>query len=398
MHRAERQPLARAPSRRSRARRPRRAGRGRRARSAAMLLRPPPSRTAGAARAGTGSRSSSRASAAACRRGRRTACRPSASCRRSSFAATNVSVRRVRGDAGLLAGSRAPSCPRRSPGPYWPRTTSRRAAADASRAAPSPSRSGPTRRVKSIGRLHRGQRDELEQVVLEDVADRARLLVERGAALDPDRLGDGDLDVVDELAVPDRLEDPVREPQREQVLDGLLAEVVVDPEDLALVEVAVDLVVQPCARSRGRCRTASRRSGASSRVHSPRRCAELLDERSRSRSAGPRGRRRGCRQCRARRRAARAGRSARPRRRRRRSRWRRSACRRRAASRPSRRSGRGRTRAPPPSSAPRNSASVSSRARDADDREAARAAGRGRRASRSPGRACGGSGRRRRRR
>ena len=93
-------------------------------------------------------------------------------------------------------------------------------------------------------RLHRRQRDELEQVVLEHVADRAGLLVERRAALDPDRLGDGDLDVVDELAVPDRLEDPVREAEREQVLDRLLAEVVVDPEDLALLEVAVDLVVQ----------------------------------------------------------------------------------------------------------------------------------------------------------
>ncbi len=60
------------------------------------------------------------------------------------------------------------------------------------------------------------------------------LLVVAGAALDPDRLGDGDLDVVDELAVPDRLEDAVREPQREHVLDGLLAEVVVDAEDLVL--------------------------------------------------------------------------------------------------------------------------------------------------------------------
>ena len=70
-------------------------------------------------------------------------------------------------------------------------------------------------------------------MVLEDVADRARVLVVAGAPFDPDRLRDRDLDVVDELAVPDRLEDAVREPQREHVLDGLLAEVVVDAEDLA---------------------------------------------------------------------------------------------------------------------------------------------------------------------
>jgi hypothetical protein len=78
---------------------------------------------------------------------------------------------------------------------------------------------------------------------------RAGRLVERRAALDPDRLGDGDLHVVDELAVPDRLEDPVREAKREHVLHRLLAQVVVDAKDLALVEVAVKLVVEP-ARAR----------------------------------------------------------------------------------------------------------------------------------------------------
>ena len=46
------------------------------------------------------------------------------------------------------------------------------------------------------------------------------------------RLGHRDLHVVDVAAVPDRLEDPVAEPEDEQVLDGLLAQVVVDAEDL----------------------------------------------------------------------------------------------------------------------------------------------------------------------
>ncbi len=73
-------------------------------------------------------------------------------------------------------------------------------------------------------------------MVLHDVAHRARLLVEPAAALDADRLGHGDLHVVDEVAVPDGLEDAVGEAQDEDVLDGLLAEVMVDPEDLALAE------------------------------------------------------------------------------------------------------------------------------------------------------------------
>ena len=102
--------------------------------------------------------------------------------------------------------------------------------------------------MKSIGGSIAVSASELQQVVLEDVADRAGLLVEAGAALDPDRLGDRDLDVVDELAVPDRLEDAVREAQRQHVLDRLLAEVVVDPEDLALVEVLVQLGVQRLRR------------------------------------------------------------------------------------------------------------------------------------------------------
>ena len=81
-------------------------------------------------------------------------------------------------------------------------------------------------------------------MVLEHVAHRAGFLVEGGAALDPDRLGHGDLHVVDELPVPDRLEDAVREPKRQHVLHRLLAQVVVDPEDLPLDEVPGELVVE----------------------------------------------------------------------------------------------------------------------------------------------------------
>ena len=85
-------------------------------------------------------------------------------------------------------------------------------------------------------------------MVLEDVANRPGRLVEAGAALDPDRLGDRDLNVVDELPVPDRFEDAVREAQGQHVLHRLLAEVVVDPEDLVLSEPAVQQVVQLARR------------------------------------------------------------------------------------------------------------------------------------------------------
>ena len=78
--------------------------------------------------------------------------------------------------------------------------------------------------------LHRGEREQLEQVVLDDVAGRADAVVVAGPAADADVLGHGDLDVVDVVAVPHRLEQLVGEAQRQQVLDRLLAEVVVDPE------------------------------------------------------------------------------------------------------------------------------------------------------------------------
>ena len=61
-------------------------------------------------------------------------------------------------------------------------------------------------------------------------------LVVAAAVLDADRLGHGDLHVVDVAAVPDRLEDAVGEPEHQEVLDGLLPEVVIDPVDLVLAE------------------------------------------------------------------------------------------------------------------------------------------------------------------
>jgi predicted nucleic acid-binding protein len=93
-------------------------------------------------------------------------------------------------------------------------------------------------------RLHRDEAEHLEQVGDDHVPERARLLVEGGAAVDRERLGDVDLDVVDVVSVPDRLEQAVREAKRQDVLDGLLAEEVVDPEDLLLGEHCVHRRVQ----------------------------------------------------------------------------------------------------------------------------------------------------------
>ncbi len=56
-------------------------------------------------------------------------------------------------------------------------------------------------------RLHREVRQHLEQVVLDDVAHRARLVVERAAPLNAEVLRHGDLDALHVIAVPERLEE-----------------------------------------------------------------------------------------------------------------------------------------------------------------------------------------------
>ena len=93
-------------------------------------------------------------------------------------------------------------------------------------------------------RLHAQQGQQLKHVVLDEVAQRTGPVVVLGATADAEVLRGGDLHVVDEVAVPDRLEHAVRKAKGQHVLDGLLAEVVVDPEDLGLVEDGQQLVVE----------------------------------------------------------------------------------------------------------------------------------------------------------
>jgi len=63
-----------------------------------------------------------------------------------------------------------------------------------------------------------------------------RLLIEAGALAEREFLRHVDLHVVDEIAVPDRLEQSVRESKRQNVLCGFLAEKVIDTKDSILVE------------------------------------------------------------------------------------------------------------------------------------------------------------------
>jgi len=102
--------------------------------------------------------------------------------------------------------------------------------------------------VEGGGRLHRDQGEELQDVVLDDVAHRARLVVVTGPLADPLFLRDGDEDGLDQRAIPHWFEERVRESQRHHVLNGVLGEVVVDAEDLLFLEGRRELRVELARR------------------------------------------------------------------------------------------------------------------------------------------------------
>ena len=108
-------------------------------------------------------------------------------------------------------------------------------------------------------RLHREIAQQLEQVVLDDVADRAGRVVEAAASLDAEVLRHRDLHALDVGPVPERLQDRIREAEEQHVVDGPLAEVVVDPEDVALDERAEQDPIQRARRGEVLRRRASRR-------------------------------------------------------------------------------------------------------------------------------------------
>ncbi|CAB4932763.1 unannotated protein [freshwater metagenome] len=69
-------------------------------------------------------------------------------------------------------------------------------------------------------------------------------LVEPGPTVEGELFRDVDLNVIDEVAVPDRLEQPVGETERQDVLRRFLAEEVIDSIDLFFVEGLVQASVQ----------------------------------------------------------------------------------------------------------------------------------------------------------
>src|SRR6266403_1446128 len=81
-------------------------------------------------------------------------------------------------------------------------------------------------------RLHRGEGDELHDVIWDHVAEGTGGIVVAPTFFYADGLRDRNLNVVNVPPVPDGLEDSVGEAEGQNVLDGFLAQVVVDPVNL----------------------------------------------------------------------------------------------------------------------------------------------------------------------
>ena len=81
-------------------------------------------------------------------------------------------------------------------------------------------------------------------MVLDHVSKHARMVVVSAAQLHAELLRHRDLHVVDIPAVPDRLENRVREPEDHDVLHGFFSEVMVDAVDLGFLKVLAEVVVE----------------------------------------------------------------------------------------------------------------------------------------------------------
>ncbi len=71
-------------------------------------------------------------------------------------------------------------------------------------------------------------------MILEHVANRTGLFVKLASARDPNLLRHRDLHAGDEIAIPDGLEERVGETEVQQILYGLLAQIVIDAKDAGL--------------------------------------------------------------------------------------------------------------------------------------------------------------------
>lgn len=81
-------------------------------------------------------------------------------------------------------------------------------------------------------------------MILKHITQDAGGVVVPSPAAQADLFGDGDLDVVDVVAVPEGFENSVGKAKNQQVLYGFFAQVVIDAVNLFLVKYVMNIVVE----------------------------------------------------------------------------------------------------------------------------------------------------------
>src|SRR5690625_5521949 len=81
-------------------------------------------------------------------------------------------------------------------------------------------------------------------MTLDHVSQRAYTFIITGAPIHTELFGDRNLHPLHVAPIPETLEDGIRESKNEQVLDGLLPQIMIDPIDLFLAKILVDDTVE----------------------------------------------------------------------------------------------------------------------------------------------------------
>ncbi len=98
--------------------------------------------------------------------------------------------------------------------------------------------------IKRNRLLHRCQRQQLQQMVLDHIPRRTHTVVIPRPATGPNILSHRDLDMIHIIGVPQRLEQLVRETQRQNVLHRLLPQIMINPEHRVRREHRLHNVIQ----------------------------------------------------------------------------------------------------------------------------------------------------------
>lgn len=95
--------------------------------------------------------------------------------------------------------------------------------------------------TKVGGGFHGGDGEELHHVILDHVTHGADFVIKSAAGADPFLFGHGDLNIIDEVTVPNRFPDGIGEAKIEKVLHGFFPEVVVDPKEIGFIEAGLEI-------------------------------------------------------------------------------------------------------------------------------------------------------------